>query len=109
MVIACAMALFVVVCVLPAVYMLVESFVSRDGTLTLSNYTRLLSEARQRELLRNTVTLGVAASAIASTIGIPLGFLLARLKLPMVALLRVGLLVPLVIPPYVLALAWAFA
>jgi iron(III) transport system permease protein len=109
MVIGSAMTLFVVVCVLPAVYMLVESFVSRDGTLTLVNYTRLLSEARQRELLRNTITLGVAASAIASAIGIPLGFLLARLKLPIVALFRIGLLVPLAIPPYVLALAWMFA
>jgi len=103
------MTLFGVVCLLPAVYMLVESFVARDGTLTLVNYTRLLSEARQRELLLNTITLGVAASAIASAIGIPLGFLLARLKLPIVALLRIGLLVPLAIPPYVLALVWAFA
>jgi iron(III) transport system permease protein len=85
------------------------SFLSPDGIPTLSNYTRLLSEPRQRELLRTTVTLGVAASAIASAIGIPLGFLLARLELRQLALLRVVLLVPLAIPPYVLALAWVSA
>jgi iron(III) transport system permease protein len=88
--------------------MLGVSFFSPDGAFTLSNYARLLSEQRQRELLLTTVTLGAAASAIATIIGVPLGFLLARVDLPQVALLRVALLAPLVIPPYVLALVWIF-
>jgi iron(III) transport system permease protein len=103
-----AAGLFFIVCVLPVAYMLGVSFFTADGTLTLSNYSRLLSEQRQRELLLTTITLGAAAAAIATLVGVPLGFFLARLELPLVALLRVALLVPLVIPPYVLALVWIF-
>jgi iron(III) transport system permease protein len=106
--IGCAVALFGIVCVLPGAYMFGVSFLSPDGGLTFSNYTRLVSEPRQRELLRTTIALAAAASAIASMIGIPLGFCLSRVALPRVALLRLGLLVPLVIPPYVLALVWIF-
>jgi iron(III) transport system permease protein len=88
--------------------MFAVSFLSPDGTLTLSNYTRLLGEQRQRELLLTTITLGAAAAAVATVVGVLLGFLLARVDLPHVALLRLALLVPLVIPPYVLALVWIF-
>jgi iron(III) transport system permease protein len=86
--------------------MLGMSFVSPDGTWTFSNYARLLSEARQRELLLTTITLGAGASLISLLVGVPLGFVLARVRLPRLALLRVALLAPLVIPPYVLALVW---
>jgi ABC-type Fe3+ transport system permease subunit len=106
--IGCAAGLFILVCVLPGAYMLGMSFMSPDGTFTLSNYAGLLSESRRRELLWTTVTLGVTASGIATIIGVPLGFLLARVDLPQVRLLRLGLLVPLVIPPYVLALVWIY-
>jgi len=106
--IGCAATLFLIVCVLPAAYMLGVSVVSPEGTFSVSNYSRLLSEPRQRELLLTSITLGAAASAIATVIGVPLGLLLARFSFPHVALLRVALLVPLVIPPYVLALVWIF-
>jgi len=65
--------LFIGVCALPAAYMFGVSFVSSDGTFTFSNYARLLSEPRQRELLRTTIVLGIGASAIASVIGVPVG------------------------------------
>jgi ABC-type spermidine/putrescine transport system permease subunit I len=73
-----AAAVFVLVCVLPAAYMFYDSFFSADGSFTISNYSRLVSEARQRELLFTSITLGASASAIASIIGVPLGFILAR-------------------------------
>jgi iron(III) transport system permease protein len=84
------------------------SFLSPDGAFTLSNYGRLILEPRQRELLLTTITLGAVASAVAAVVGVPLGFFLARVDLPRVALLRMALLVPLAIPPYVLALVWMF-
>jgi iron(III) transport system permease protein len=96
------------VCVLPGAYMFIVSLFTAEGAFTLSNYSRLLAEPRQRELLLTTITLGAAASAIATILGVPLGFFLARMELPRVALFRVALLIPLVIPPYVLALVWIF-
>jgi iron(III) transport system permease protein len=67
-----------------------------------------LAEARQRTLLLNSTLLGAGAAVLASLIGVPLGFLLARADLPAKRFFRLALVVPLVIPPYILALAWIY-
>lgn len=43
---------------------------------------------------------------LATLFGAPLGLLLARSALPAKRLLRIALVVPLIMPPYVMALAW---
>ena len=103
-----AATLFVALCALPAIYMLVVSFISADGSLSLDNYHRLLAESRQRELLLTSTLLGTGAAALATVVGAPLGLLLARADLPAKRLLRFAFVVPLVIPPYILALAWIY-
>ncbi|MFY9553603.1 MAG: iron ABC transporter permease [Blastocatellia bacterium] len=100
--------LFVAICVLPLIYMLVVSFTAIDGSFTFDNYGRLLTEARQRELLMNSTLLGAATAIVATIVGAPLGLLLARVDLPAKSWLRLGLLIPLVLPPYVLGLAWIY-
>lgn len=101
-----AAALFVAICVLPALYMLGISFVGADGGLSLNNYSRLLAERRQQQLLLTSLLLGVGASALATLIGVPLGLLLARTDVRGKDWWRPALVAPLVVPPYVLALAW---
>ena len=103
-----AVALFISLCLLPVIYMFAASFVDAGGGFTTINYSRLLGEARQRTLLLNSTLLGAGAAALASVIGVPLGLLLARADLPAKRLLRLSLVVPLVIPPYILALAWIY-
>jgi iron(III) transport system permease protein len=100
--------LFVAICVLPLIYMLVVSFTGIDGGFTFNNYRRLLTEARQRELLMNSTFLGAATAFVATMVGAPLGLLLARVDLPAKSWLRLALLIPLVLPPYVLGLAWIY-
>src|SRR5215207_7090570 len=101
-----AAALFVVFCVLPIIYMFGISLSDANGSLSAGNYRRLLTEPRQRELLLTSTLLGTGAALLATALGAPLGLLLARAPLPAKRLLRVTLAVPLVVPPYVLALAW---
>jgi iron(III) transport system permease protein len=103
-----AVTLFVLLCVLPIVWMVVVSFVDTTGELTLGNYRRLLAESRLRELLPNSALLGTGAALLSTLIGAPLGLLLARTALPMKRLLRLALIIPILIPPYVLALAWVY-
>lgn len=100
--------LFVAICVLPLIYMLVVSFTGIDGGFTFNNYRRLLTEARQRELLMNSTFLGAATAFVATMVGAPLGLLLARVDLPAKSWLRLASLIPLVLPPYVLGLAWIY-
>ena len=103
-----AAAFFVLLCALPAIYMFGLSFAGADGHPSLENYRRLLVEARQRDLLRATALLGAGAALLATLIGAPLGLLLARADLRGKAWWRLALLIPLVTPPYALALAWTW-
>ncbi len=101
-----AVTLFLLLCVLPIIYMLGVSFVGRDGSFSVGNYRQLLIDARQRELLLTSTLLGAGTALLATIIGAPLGLLLARTRLPLKRMLRITLVIPLVVPPYVSALAW---
>jgi iron(III) transport system permease protein len=94
-----AAALFVATCVLPAASFLMTS---------LRGATAVTLDARQWGLLANTAGLGVGTAVLATAIGAPLGLLLARASLRYKPLLRVGLAAPLLLPPYVVALAWTY-
>lgn len=100
--------LFVAICVLPLIYMLAVSFTDIEGFFTFDNYGRLLTDARQRELLVNSALLGAGTATAATIVGAPLGLLLARADLPAKSWLRLALIIPLVLPPYVLGLAWIY-
>ena len=99
-VIGLAAALFVVSCVLPVASFLMTSLRGATAAFAL--------DARQWGLLVNTAGLGVGSAVLATAIGAPLGLLLARASLPYRALLRVALAAPLLLPPYVVALAWTY-
>ncbi|HQR36384.1 MAG TPA: iron ABC transporter permease [Blastocatellia bacterium] len=103
-----AAALFIVICALPAIYMFGVSLINPDGELSFDNYRRLLTERRQYQLLLNSMLLGAGASALATLIGAPLGLLLARSDVRGKNWWRLALVVPIVVPPYVLALAWTW-
>ena len=64
-----------------------------------------LDLARGAGLLLRTAQLGFGAAAIALVLGVPSGWLLARTDVPGAALLRPLLVVPLLLPPLVLAMA----
>jgi ABC-type Fe3+ transport system permease subunit len=95
---------FLLICALPAIYMFGSSFMSKDGGFTLASYSRIIAEPRQRGLLLTSATLGFGSAFLATVLGAPLGILLARGEYHRIV--RVLLSIPLVIPPYVLALSW---
>src|SRR6266508_2450016 len=105
-ILAFASLLFLSLCALPTLYMLGISFIGADGSFSLINYRHLLTDLRQRDLLFTSTLLGVGSALLATIIGAPLGLLLARTGLRAKRLLRLALVVPLVIPPYILGLAW---
>src|SRR6266545_1052797 len=103
-----AAAIFIAVCVLPVLYMFGASFIGPAGGFSAKNYGRLFMDERQRALLANSIFLGIGTTVLATLIGAPLGLLLARSDLPVKRFLRLALVIPLVIPSYILGLAWIY-
>jgi iron(III) transport system permease protein len=68
----------------------------------------LLLTGRQWHLLGNTLLLGGLVGLGTTLVGTPLGLLLAKTDLPWKGLLWLILMVPLFLPPYILALAWFY-
>ena len=101
-VVGIAIGVFVVCCLLPVAYLLAVSL-SR-----LEAYSAIALDARQRSLLYNTALLGSGTSLLATAIGAPLGIALARITLPRKALFRLALAAPLLLPPYIVGLAWTY-
>ena len=64
-----------------------------------------LDVARGAGLLLRTAQLGLGAAAIALALGVPSGWLVARSDAPFTSIVRPLLLVPLLLPPLVLAMA----
>ena len=98
-----AVVLFIACCVLPVAYLLTVPLTTGDVS-----YRALWLDARQQGLLWNTAQLGVGTALLATVIGAPLGLVLARVDLRGKALLRIALAAPVVLPPYVVALAWTY-
>jgi iron(III) transport system permease protein len=102
-VIGVAFAAFFVCCVLPIVYLLLTTLAAGSNA-----YGALELDSRQRGLLYNTALLGIGTALLATAIGSPLGVALARVPLLHKAAIRVIAAVPILLPPYIVALAWIY-
>ena len=101
-VVSIAIAVFVVCCVLPVGYLLVVSLSGIDAS------SALVLDARQRRLLSNTALLGLGTALLATALGAPMGLALARISLRRKTLLRLALAAPVLLPPYIVGLAWTY-
>ena len=99
---AAAWALFALCCISPIVWMLFGS----AGSGSLSAAASGLADERQRSLMVNTLALGAGAMIVALAAGAPIGIILARCNPRRAWLARLVFAVPLVLPSYVLGLAW---
>jgi iron(III) transport system permease protein len=95
-----AAIVFLVACVLPLAFMLAAAFTEPRNVVSA-----LQLERRQGSLLVNTIVLGLGTALLATALGAPLGFGLARVALPFKSGVRLALVAPAVLPPYVIALA----
>jgi iron(III) transport system permease protein len=99
---AIAWGIFLVCSVWPVVWMLAGS----AGTRPAQAIGAALAAGRHRDLIAQTLLLGCGAAFCAASAGAPLGIALGRCDPRRVRLVRFALVVPLVLPSYVLALAW---
>ncbi len=105
LVLASSVLVLALTALLPLVVMLARSFMVH-GAWSLEYYTELASSWRSWALLKNSLVLGISTSAIALLAGVPLGILLSKTDLPGRRVFAVLFSVPLLLPPYVTAVAW---
>lgn len=106
LVLAAAAAVLAVIGLLPLLTMLINS-VFMGGAFSLKAYQALWeSGGEQLALMRHSILLSLSVTVLATLVGVPLGILLGKTDLPYRAPVAVLLSVPLLIPPYVIAVAW---
>ena len=96
----------VVIGLLPVGIMLGNSLFI-DGNLTIAVYQRLFANARHYWApIGHSMTIASLTAGFAMVLGVPLGLLLGKTNLPFWRTLAVLLSIPLLIPPYILAVSW---
>lgn len=100
-----AVALLIILVALPLGVLFHRSLV-RDGMLSLDNYIEVFSATRNYQPIWDTVKLGVWSVVLASILGIPLAWFVARTNLPGRRFLEIACLLPYMLPPLIGAMAW---
>lgn len=85
----------------PIFQILRGGFVDADGHFTLRTFVALLADPLYRQGLANSFGLGLATTAIAFAIAVPLAFISDRFEFPGKAALASVVLVPMILPPFV--------
>jgi iron(III) transport system permease protein len=101
-----AIAALAVFLVWPLLSMLAKSFMSTDGQSAWTGYARFFSDPSYREVLWNTLLLGLAVTMSSMLIGGALALVVARFDFPFSGVVSALPLVTLVIPDVVVAASW---
>ena len=97
--------LLIAIGVLPVLFMLVKSLTA-DGHFSVAAYRNVLNSARQWTLLGHSLTLSALVMALTTLVGVPLGLLLGKTNLPLRKFFLFLFVVPLLLPPYIMAVSW---
>jgi iron(III) transport system permease protein len=90
---------------LPVLYMLTNSLTA-EGHFSLEAYRGLLTSQYQWTLMAHSMALSFLVTVLATAVGIPLGLLLGKTDLPFRRFLVFLFVIPLLIPPYIIAVSW---
>ncbi len=90
---------------LPVLVMFIKS-VTADGNLSLIRYKSIFSAGREWTLLKHSLTLTFQTTLLTTAIGLPLGIVFGKSDLPFRRLFTVLFTLPLLLPPYIIAVSW---
>jgi len=102
-----AVIVFAFIALLPVVAVIADSLI-HNGSFSLESYKGILADDRQIMLFVNSLLLSGGTAFFSLIIGVPSGFLLARTDLYFRKYLLYIFLIPLIIPPYIHAIAWIY-
>lgn len=100
-------ALFLIIGLVPIATMFLKTFYA-DGHFTLRLYGALFASGREWGLVGNSLMLAFFVTAAALSAGIPLGVVLSKTDLPFKSIFTFLFTMPLLLPPYITAIAWSY-
>jgi iron(III) transport system permease protein len=101
-----ATLLLAVIGLLPVATMLGQTLAA-DGGFSLNAYRALLtSDSHLASLMGHSLLLSLLTASMSTLIGVPLGVLLGKTDIPLRGTLTLLFATPLLIPSYVMAVAW---
>ena len=98
--------LLLLIGLLPLLSMFIGSLQS-DGHFTLEAYEGLLRSPHQWELMQHSMILSSAVTLATTLFGVPLGLLFGKTDLPFRRFFALLFTLPLLIPPYIMAVSWS--
>ena len=98
-----SLAIFIV---LPLYEVLKESFISNEGSFTLQYYKQVFKQSDTKEVLMNTLVLGVFVGGISTIIGFLFAYADAYINLKLRKLFGLLAILPIVSPPFALAMSF---
>ena len=90
----------------PILRLIWDSFHTATGKLSFASYVAALGRARHLEALLNSLLLGLAVTAIALALGVPLALAVSRTNMPARGATHIGVLAAFVMPNFLGAIAW---
>ncbi|SAI74679.1 ABC transporter substrate-binding protein [Bordetella ansorpii] len=110
---AATVAALAVLVALPAAFVALQAVFPYLGEGSLrqpfGNWGTVFGDPSLPILLGSTLQLGAGVALVAGLIGIPLGALRGLARIPLARLWDLLLLVPFLLPPYIVALSWTMA
>lgn len=97
--------LFAGIIIYPLYHVLARSFTSA-GALSLDNYVKVFSNPTNFKALWNSIWMSATTAVVSMVAGTALALFVIRTDIPFKGFLRVMLLMPYAIPPFIGAIAW---
>jgi len=83
------------------------SFLTADGTaFSFQAYVRIFTQEQYRDIILNSVFMGLLTSAGALIVGVPMAYIVARLDLPGKSYFKSVASLPIVFPSFAISWAW---
>ena len=101
-----AVALLIVLIVLPIAWIAVYAFLDKNGAVTLGNFHKIFTDPTFLDPLITTLIIATSVGTLCCLIAAPMGWLVARSDMPARGLVRTLVTASFVTPPFLGAIAW---
>lgn len=90
----------------PLLYLFREAFIGMDGGFSLEHFRELAGDGSFGKVIFNSLLINTGATLLSAALGICFAYVMAYTDIPLKKMIHTLLLLPLVIPSYIVTLAW---